>query len=112
MRVIKNGGAILILALIGVAAILVITLTGAAGTATAAPHTRDEIAAMDIRTIDINTATGEQLATLPGIDEVLSRRIIEYREEHGNFADTEDIMNVYGIAEKKYEAIRLYITTE
>ena len=60
--------------------------------------------------MNINTATAAELETLPGIGEVLSQRIVEYREEHGPFESVEEIMLVSGIGEKKFEAIRSMIT--
>ena len=52
--------------------------------------------------IDINTATVDQLQLLPGIGESLSQRIIDYRKEHGDFTNIEELMNVSGIGEKKF----------
>lgn len=60
--------------------------------------------------IDINTATAEELTALPGIGEVLAGRIVSYREQYGNYLSTEELMDVSGISEKKYEAIKDYIT--
>ncbi len=56
--------------------------------------------------ININTASAEQLVALPGIGEVKAAAIVAYREEHGPFADIADIVNVRGIGEKTYEALR------
>ena len=61
--------------------------------------------------ININEATAEQLQLLPGIGETLSNRIIAYREDNGNFQSIEDLMNVNGIGEAKFEQIQNYITT-
>ena len=55
---------------------------------------------------DINSADAEKLACLPGIGEELAARIIAYRQEHGGFAAIEEIMNVPGIGEGKFAAIR------
>ncbi|MGL5257872.1 MAG: helix-hairpin-helix domain-containing protein [Proteocatella sp.] len=55
--------------------------------------------------ININTATKEELETLTGIGETLSQRIIEYREEHGSFSSVEEIKEVNGIGDKKFEDI-------
>lgn len=49
--------------------------------------------------VDINTATSEELQTLPGIGPAIAERIIAYREEHGSFASVEDLLNVKGIGE-------------
>ena len=59
--------------------------------------------------IDINTATLQQLQMLPGIGEVIAQRIVDHREENGLFINIEDIMNVSGIGEKKFEQIKEYI---
>ena len=55
--------------------------------------------------VNINTASAEQLCSLPGIGEVLSRTIIEYRELYGDFKSVNELINVEGIGEKKLEAI-------
>lgn len=60
--------------------------------------------------ININTATVEQLAELPGVGEGTAKKIIEFREQNGNFKTTEDLMNVKGIGEKKYEKLQDLIT--
>ncbi|MBQ7801538.1 MAG: helix-hairpin-helix domain-containing protein [Oscillospiraceae bacterium] len=60
--------------------------------------------------VDINTATPEQLQALPGIGEVLARRIIDYRTEYGPFRSAGDLLAVSGIGEKKLEAILDLIT--
>lgn len=60
--------------------------------------------------ININTATIEQLQLLPGIGESLAQRIIDYRNRNGNFTKADDIMNVSGIGEKKFDSIKEYIT--
>ncbi len=56
--------------------------------------------------ININTANANMLQTLPGIGPVLSERIIEYRNQNGLFGAIDDIKDVSGIAEKKYEGIK------
>lgn len=55
---------------------------------------------------DINSADAEKLACLPGIGVELAARIIAYRQENGGFAAVEEILNVPGIGEGKFAAIR------
>jgi len=56
--------------------------------------------------ININIANANMLQTLPGIGPVLSERIIEYRNQNGLFGVIDDVKDVSGIAEKKYEGIK------
>jgi competence protein ComEA helix-hairpin-helix repeat region len=60
--------------------------------------------------ININTATKEELMTISGIGEVMANKIIEYRTQHGGFAKTDELMNVYGIGEKTYEKFKDRVT--
>lgn len=62
--------------------------------------------------ININTADAETLTFLPGVGQALAERIVAYRQENGDFAAVEDIMQVYGIGEKKYNAMKNLITVE
>lgn len=59
--------------------------------------------------ININKATETELDTLPGIGPSLASKIIEYREQNGKFSSIEDIKNVSGIGESKYESIKDFI---
>ncbi len=60
--------------------------------------------------ININTATREELETLPSIGEVRAQAIIAYREEHGGFRTTDELMEVSGIGEKIFADISPHIT--
>lgn len=61
--------------------------------------------------LNLNTATSEELQTLPGIGEVLADRIVAYREKNGAFTSIAELLNVEGIGETKYLAIRELIRT-
>ena len=59
--------------------------------------------------INLNTATKEELMTLPGVGEAKALSIISYREEQGAFKSIEDIMNISGIKEGLFQKIKDYI---
>jgi len=69
----------------------------------------DNIGTNDL--LNINTATKEELTTIPGIGESKAKSIIDYREKNGQFKSIEDLLNVEGIGEKLYEQIKIYIKT-
>ncbi|MCD6106651.1 MAG: ComEA family DNA-binding protein [Caldisericaceae bacterium] len=56
--------------------------------------------------ININTASAKELEALPGIGEVKSNAIVQYRKDYGLFRDIRDIINVSGIGEKTFENIK------
>lgn len=62
--------------------------------------------------LNINTATKEQLMTLPGIGEVKASQIIARRQEQGGFSSIEDLLNISGIGDKTLEAIRPHLTIQ
>ncbi len=59
--------------------------------------------------LDLNTATEEELMTLPGIGASKAKKIIAYREEIGKFENIEQIMNITGIKEGVYNNIKDYV---
>jgi competence protein ComEA len=61
--------------------------------------------------LNINTATAEELETLPGIGPSLAARIVAHREARGPFSVPEDITQVSGIGPATFEKIRELITT-
>jgi competence protein ComEA len=60
--------------------------------------------------VNINSATPEELETLPGIGEVLAATIVQYREEHGPFTSVDQLVDVSGIGEVTLEEIRDLVT--
>ena len=61
-------------------------------------------------TVNINTATLEQLQTIKGIGKKKAEAILQYRKEHGAFRTKEDLLQVKGIGKKALEAIESQVT--
>ncbi len=59
--------------------------------------------------VNINTATQTELETLPGIGPSIALKIINYRKENGKFNSIEEIKNINGIGDNKFESIKKYI---
>jgi len=59
--------------------------------------------------LNINTATVEELQTLPNIGEATAQRIIDYRTQHGNFASVDALQDVKGIGAKTVEKLRPFV---
>ena len=62
--------------------------------------------------ININKATQTELETIPGVGPSTALKIINYRDENGKYSSIEDIKNVSGIGDVKYEKIKDYITVK
>lgn len=62
--------------------------------------------------VNINTADKTTLISLPSIGEKTAEKIIQYRETNGNFKSIDDIKNINGIGEKKFEQIKDLITVK
>ena len=60
--------------------------------------------------VNLNTATKEELMTLPGIGESRAMAIVNYREQQGSFQNIEEIMQIQGIKESVFATIRDLIT--
>ena len=58
------------------------------------------------RRLSLATATVEQLDQLDGIGPTLAQRIVEYREQHGGFRSLEELKQVDGIGEKRFQALK------
>ena len=59
--------------------------------------------------LNINTATVEELQTLPSIGPQMANRILQYRKENSDFKSVDDLIGVKGIGEKTLEKIKPYI---
>jgi competence protein ComEA len=91
------------------AAALAVGLIAASPAAAAAaiPQSQAEAQA---KLVNLNTATANELATLPGVGPAVAARIIEYREKNGAFKKIEDLMNVRGIGEKTFLKLKPLVT--
>lgn len=61
--------------------------------------------------ININTASKDMLTSIPGVGSKMADKIIKYRQEHP-FNSVDELLNITGIGKKKFEEIKLYITTD
>ena len=74
--------------------------------------TNKEVSSQESSKININTATIEELDTLPGVGEATANKIVNHRSENGEFKTVEEIKNVNGICDKKFENIKELICTK
>lgn len=61
-------------------------------------------------TVDINQATVQELAKLPGLGKKKAEAIVAYRNEKGNFSSVEELLKIDGIGKKTLEKIRGSLT--
>lgn len=73
-------------------------------------ETKDENTKEEISIVNINTASLDELDTLPGIGPSKAQNIIDHRNVNGKFQSIEEILNVNGIGTSLYEQIKIYIT--
>ena len=62
--------------------------------------------------ININTATVEELARLPGVGKAIAGRIVRHREKSGLFRRVDELLVIRGISAKKLAALRPYVTVD
>jgi competence protein ComEA len=68
------------------------------------------IAATALATVNINTATKDELVALPGIGPVKAQAILDYRKQNGSFKSVDDLQQVKGIGAKRLEKLRAELT--
>ncbi len=62
------------------------------------------------RAVNINTAGAAELETLRGVGPAIAARIMEYRQQHGGFKTPDELTQVRGIGEAKYEKLKNQIS--
>lgn len=70
---------------------------------------KDKIEGGKKQKVNINEAKQEELEELPGIGPSIAKKIIEYREQNGKFTSIDELQEVKGIGEAKFENIKEYI---
>ena len=61
---------------------------------------KSKMSQMHVTQVDLNTATVEQLVTLPGVGKKKAAAIIDYRTKNGKFKSVDELVNVKGVGEK------------
>jgi competence protein ComEA len=85
---------------------VIVPLRGAAGAAPAAAAGVAGSGAAGSAPISLGQATEAQLESLDGIGPALAGRILEYRQQHGGFRSLDELKEVSGIGDKRFEALR------
>ena len=67
-------------------------------------------AAAGAGTVNVNTASAEQLQLLPRIGPSVAQRILDYRKENGKFGSLDDLMLVRGIGEATFAQLKPYVS--
>jgi competence protein ComEA len=62
--------------------------------------------AVSTEKVNLNTASPEQLQTLPGVGPAMAKKIVEHRSKIGKFTKIDEILNVKGIGEKKFQKMK------
>ena len=108
----KTEFVLLLLAVLFAGAMLLLRGSGASESGWQVKPERNTKIEQELKPVNINTATEEELIAVEGIGPALAQRIVTYRAEHGSFASIEELDNVKGIGMSLIENIRYLICTE
>lgn len=62
--------------------------------------------------VNVNTASAEELQSIPGVDQALAQNIISYREANGPFGSVDELVNVQGMDQDRLNSIRSFVSVE
>lgn len=80
------------------------------GVTGAAPPARGGRKAKPAEPVNLNTATLEQLETIPGVGPAMAQRVLDWRTEHGRFGSVDQLREVKGIGDRKFAAMKDSVT--
>lgn len=80
--------------------------------ALAAASVGAETAAAGSGSVNVNTASLEELQLLPRVGPALAQRIVEFREANGPFRSVDELVAVRGIGERSLESLRPYVAVQ
>jgi competence ComEA-like helix-hairpin-helix protein len=89
---------------------LAILAASPVGAQRAQPAAKPPVPASAAETVNLNSATAAQIASLPGIGVKTAELVVQYRQKNGPFKKIEEIMNVRGIGEKSFLRIKDRLT--
>jgi len=92
--------------------VLSLALLTAFGLVLAGSSLAEDASPQLVGTVNINTATPEQLELLPGIGEARARAIVSMRKQRGGFKSVDELTEVKGIGEAALERLRPFVRTE
>jgi len=76
------------------------------------PALAEDAEVLEGKTVNINTGTFEELAQVPLVGEELAERIIEYREENGDFQVIEELLQIDGFSRKLLRRLKPFLLLE
>ena len=80
-----------------------------AGGSSAKANSYDKSGSVAVLRVNINTATQTELESLPGIGPSIALKILNYRKEYGRFSSIDELKNVSGIGDAKFEALKDFV---
>ncbi|MEV0288866.1 MULTISPECIES: ComEA family DNA-binding protein [unclassified Kribbella] len=88
---------------------IVVGQPGGAAPSSQTPGTTPAPTAPSGSPVNLNTATLDQLDTLPGVGPVLAQRILDYRTQNGPFTTIDQLQEVPGVGPKKFDSLKPHV---